>query len=134
MISRQCTPSPAAHLKAGAANDGASNGSAGHPLSASTIWKAEWVEAHEALSRLAHQRAAFDAEEGGSLLRALRSEAHRHLGYGSFFEYVERLFGYGPRTIDDKLRTAAALETLPVLSQSLAKATLIGRQCGSSLG
>ncbi len=90
---------------------------------------AEWVEAHEALSRLAQRRAALDAEEGPVLLRALRSGAHRHLGYGSFFEYAERLFGYLPRTTDDKLRTAEALESLPELSRALAE----GRVHGSAV-
>jgi hypothetical protein len=53
-----------------------------------------WVQAHAALSRLAQQRAALDAEEGRWLLCAWRSGAHVHLGYGSFAQYVERLFGY----------------------------------------
>ena len=57
-----------------------------------------WVEAHEALSRLARSRALADAEEGRWLLAALRSAAHVHLGFGSFGEYVERLFGYKPRS------------------------------------
>ena len=62
-----------------------------------------WVEAHEALSRLARQRAALDEEEGRWLLRALRSAAHEHLGFGSFCQYIERLFGYKPRTTQEKL-------------------------------
>jgi hypothetical protein len=57
----------------------------------------DWVRAHEALSRLAKERAAADAEEGRWLLCALRSAAHVHLGFGSFAEYVERLFGYTGR-------------------------------------
>jgi hypothetical protein len=46
------------------------------------------------------------------------------LGYGSFGEYVERLFGYSPRTTYDKLRTAEALETLPELDHALTKGEL----------
>jgi hypothetical protein len=45
--------------------------------------KSEWVRAHEALSLLARERAAADAEEGRWFLAALRSAAHVHLGYGS---------------------------------------------------
>jgi hypothetical protein len=45
-----------------------------------------WFSAHEALSRLAQERAAADAEEGRCLLAALRSAAHAHLGFGSFGE------------------------------------------------
>jgi hypothetical protein len=52
-----------------------------------------WQVAHEALSRLARERAAADAEEGRWLLAAQRAAVHVHLGYGSFGEYVERMFG-----------------------------------------
>jgi HNH endonuclease len=79
-----------------------------------------WVEAHAALSRLAQQRAALDAEEGRWLLCALRSAAHVHLGFGSFSQYVERLFGYRPRTTQEKLRVAEALEILPIVAGALA--------------
>jgi hypothetical protein len=79
----------------------------------------EWVRAHEALSRLAKERAAVDAEEGRGLLAALRSAAHVHLGFGSFAEYVERLLGYKPRSTQEKLRVAEALEGLPVIAQAL---------------
>src|SRR3954447_24740854 len=78
----------------------------------------DWVRAHEALSRLARERAAADAEEGRWLLAALRSAAHVHLGYGSFGEYVERLFGYKPRSTQEKLRVAEALEELPAVAQA----------------
>ena len=84
----------------------------------------QWVAAHEALTRLARRRAELDGLEGPALLRALRAGVHRHLGLGSFAEYVERLFGYGRRTLDDKLRTAEALEELPVLTRSLREGTV----------
>jgi len=80
---------------------------------------ADWLMAHEALSRLARQRAAADAEEGRWLLAAQRAAAHVHLGFGSFVEYVERLFGYKPRSTHEKLRVAAALESLPALARVL---------------
>jgi len=78
-----------------------------------------WVEAHEALKRLARQRAVLDAEEGRWLLQALRLAAHVHLGIGSFCQYVELLFGYKPRTTQEKLRVAEALEGLPRLKGAL---------------
>src|SRR5205809_6737699 len=81
--------------------------------------KSEWVRAHEALSRLARERATADAEEGRCLLAALRSAAHAHLGFGSFGEYVERLFGYKRRSTQEKLRVAQALEALPAVAQAL---------------
>jgi hypothetical protein len=58
-------------------------------------------------------------EEGRWLLCAWRSVAHVHLGYGSFAQYIERLFGYKPRTTQEKLRVAEALETLPRLAHAL---------------
>src|SRR6187200_737242 len=84
----------------------------------------EWVHAHAVLSRLAHQRAAADAEEGQWLLCALRSAAHVHLGYGSFAEYVERLFGYKPRSTHEKVRVAEALEELPSTQAALSAGQL----------
>jgi hypothetical protein len=79
----------------------------------------DWVRAHELLSALARERANLEGREALALLRALRAGVHRHLGFGSFAEYVERLFGYGARTTEDKLRTAEALEGLPVLERAL---------------
>jgi hypothetical protein len=79
----------------------------------------EWMRAHRALSSLAHKRAAADAKEGRWLLAALRSAAHAHMGFASFAEYVERLFGYNPRATQEKLRVAEALERLPTLAAAL---------------
>jgi len=78
-----------------------------------------WLVAHHALSRLARDRAAADAEEGRWLLAALRSATHVHLGFASFSEYIERSFGYKPRSTQEKLRVAEALEELPVLTEAL---------------
>src|SRR5882672_3452691 len=78
-----------------------------------------WQEAHRELSRLASTRAALDWEEGCWLLRALRSKVDRHLGFGSFREYIERLFGYKPRWTEERIRVAQALERLPEMTQAL---------------
>jgi hypothetical protein len=80
---------------------------------------ADWARAHEALLQLAGERSELEGREGRALLRAMRSRVHLHLGYGSFGEYIERLFGYSPRTTFDKLRTAEALEGLPELDHAL---------------
>lgn len=80
-----------------------------------------WQVAHAVLSRLARERAAADAEEGRWLLAARRSAVHVHLGFGSFSEYVERLFGYQPRSTQEKLRVAEALEMVPALTQALSE-------------
>ena len=81
--------------------------------------KAGWELAHAALVELARERAELDFQEGSWLLVARRTSAHRELGYGSFTEYVERLFGYAPRVTHEKLRVAEALESLPELSREL---------------
>jgi hypothetical protein len=83
-----------------------------------------WQVAHEALSRLARARAAADAEEGRWLLAAQRAAVHVHLGYASFAEYIERLFGYKPRSSQEKLRVAEALEGLPALAHALSSGEL----------
>jgi hypothetical protein len=58
------------------------------------------------------------------MLRALREDVHRHLGYGAFAEYSDRHLGYGHRTTQDKLRTAEALERLPELARALGEGRL----------
>src|SRR5689334_11467046 len=78
-----------------------------------------WRRAHEELIRLAATRAGLDFEEGRWLLRAERAGAHLRLGYGSFREYAERLFGYSARLVQEKLRVAEALEGLPMLAREL---------------
>ncbi|MDF3067883.1 MAG: hypothetical protein K0R38_3484 [Polyangiaceae bacterium] len=81
--------------------------------------KVPWQVTHEALEAHARKRGELDFEEGGLLLAARRAHVHRHFGYGSFTEYVERLLGYAPRVTHDKLRVAEALERLPELSREL---------------
>jgi hypothetical protein len=76
------------------------------------IQRGDWLQAHEALVRLAASRAGLDFEEGQRLRAALLAQAHVPLGYGSFVEYIERLFGYSPRLTYEKLRVAEALEQL----------------------
>jgi len=88
-------------------------------LALSTNDAGDWKQAHAALTRLARERAALDAEEGRWLLRAVRSSAHVHLGFASFAQYIERMFGYRPRTTQEKLRVAEALEALPRLGLAL---------------
>jgi len=91
----------------------------GHGASALSTDGCDWTQVHAALSRLARERAALDAEEGRWLLCAFRTAVHLHLGHGSFTQYIERMFGYRPRTTQEKLRVAEALETLPALGRAL---------------
>jgi hypothetical protein len=84
----------------------------------------EWGRVHAALTRLAAQKARADAEEGRWLLAAWRAAVHVHVGCANFAEYVERLLGYQPRSTQEKLRVATALEELPELAQALTSGTL----------
>jgi len=90
---------------------------------------ADWQRAHAELGRLARLRAGLDAEEARWLLLAWREKVHARLGYGSFGEYVGRLFGYGARLVQEKLRVAEALERLPELASALE----LGQVCWSAL-
>jgi hypothetical protein len=80
---------------------------------------ASWLQTHEELVRLATERAGLDFEEGRWLLQAHRSAVHLRFGYAAFYEYIEHLFGYGPRLTQEKLRVAAALEELPETAEKL---------------
>ncbi len=80
------------------------------PASSARPASIDWQRAHAELTTLARTRAGLDAAEGRWLLTAFRLGCHARLGYGSFREYVGRLFGYDGRLIREKLRVAEALE------------------------
>jgi len=80
----------------------------------------DWREADRQLRRLAARRGEVDAEEARWMLAAERAAVHRHLGFGSFAEYVERILGYAPRTTRERLRVAEALDRLPATRDALA--------------
>jgi hypothetical protein len=84
-----------------------------------TVRESSWLQVHEHLVMLARKRAGLDWEEGEYLLRAFDSSLHVRLGYGSFVEYVERLFGHSPRLTMEKIRVAKALADLPEMSREL---------------
>jgi len=79
----------------------------------------DWQHIHAQLSGLAKTRAHLDWEEGTWLVRAVRCAVHVRLGYASFAEYIERLFGYRPRWTEERVRVAEALGHLPELAQAL---------------
>src|SRR5688572_22914889 len=88
------------------------------PIAAEVLGTSDWVQAHEAVLGVARERAGLERREGVCLLRALREDVHRHLGYGAFAEYTDRHLGYSHRTTESKLRTAEALEALPELARA----------------
>ena len=78
-----------------------------------------WREVDTQLRRLAAHRCALDAAEAHWLRLAKRAEIHRHVGLGSFVEYLERTLGYRPRTALERIRVAEALASLPRLGEAL---------------
>src|SRR5262245_15784885 len=84
----------------------------------------DWQGVHHRLTSLAKDRAELDEEQGRLLLAALRAGVHGKLGFGSFVEYVERLFGCGPREAAERLRVARALEELPATAEKLREGEL----------
>ncbi|MBL8627025.1 MAG: hypothetical protein JNK64_37395, partial [Myxococcales bacterium] len=79
----------------------------------------DWREVDRTLRGLARRRAALDVEEAEWLRRARAVGVHRQLGYGSFFEYVERVLGYAPAVARERLRVADALMALPKLRAAM---------------
>jgi hypothetical protein len=71
------------------------------------------------LRRLAKQRAGLDAEEARWLRRAEEQSSWRALGYVHALEYLEEVFGYAPRTAQEKLRVAKELGELTALEGEL---------------
>jgi hypothetical protein len=84
----------------------------------------DWKRAHAELVRIGKQRGELDREEGRWLLIALRAGAHRRMGFGTFTEYVERVLGHGPRTTEEKVRVAEALERMPQIGLALEEGLL----------
>ncbi|HZO12999.1 MAG TPA: HNH endonuclease signature motif containing protein, partial [Polyangiaceae bacterium] len=89
-----------------------------------TVQRPAWQEIHQRVVRVAGAKAALDEEQGRLMLEALRAEVHSYLGYATFVEYMERLFGLGPRETEDRLRVARALEALPLMAGALRRAQL----------
>jgi hypothetical protein len=83
-----------------------------------------WQRAHEELARIAETRARLDCEEAHWLVVAAREGTHAKLGYASFVEYIERLFGYSPRFTLERLRVAESLERLPKTADALSQGLL----------
>jgi hypothetical protein len=72
------------------------------------------------LRRIAKQRAGLDTEQARWLRRAEEQDSWRALGYVHALEYLEEVFGYAPRTAQEKLRVAKELGDLPTLEAELA--------------
>lgn len=82
--------------------------------------EADWRTADRTLRRLAARRAALDEAEARWLLIARRAQVHRHCGFATFLEYVERVLGHAPHAARERLRVAESLVALPVTRSAMA--------------
>jgi hypothetical protein len=97
--------------------DGAAERGAG--ATAVVVGGGDWRELDRTLRRLARRRAADDVEEAACLRRARAEGLHRHFGYASFYEYAERVLGYTPGVVRERMRVADALVGLPKLCAAM---------------
>jgi hypothetical protein len=80
-----------------------------------------WMDVHHRLTELAADQAGLDYEIGTWLLMARDLGVHRRLGYGSFDEYVKKLFGRAIGSVKERLRVAEGLNDLPQMGEALKK-------------
>jgi hypothetical protein len=81
-------------------------------------------EIDRALRRIAKLRSGLDAEEARWLRRAQEQNIWPRLGYVHALEYLEDVFGYAPRTAQERMRVAGELGSLPTLEAALEDGTL----------
>src|SRR4051812_16890001 len=81
---------------------------------------ADWKLVDGTLRGLALAKAQLDSEIGHWLLAAQRTKPWEKCGIRSLYEYFERIFGWTPHTIAERLRTATELRGLPELAAELA--------------
>ncbi len=98
--------------------DGSASG-AGCGEGGSTAGRGDWRALDRRLRRLARRRAADDVEEAACLRRARAEGLHRRFGYASFYEYAERVLGYTPGVVRERMRVADALVGLPKLRAAM---------------
>lgn len=99
-------------------------GSASETSGAATHVSRDWRAIDRDMRSVAARRAQLDVAEARLLLEAKRAELHKHLGYGSFAEYLERVAGYAPNTGRDRVRVAEELEALPAIAAAWAEGRL----------
>ena len=98
--------------------DGSTSG-AGYGEGGSTAGRGDWRALDRRLRRLARRRSADDVEEAACLRRARAEGLHRRFGYASFYEYAERVLGYTPGVVRERMRVADALVGLPKLRAAM---------------
>ena len=83
-----------------------------------------WQAVDRALRGIAKRKASMDAEEAYWLREAEACQLWKQLGMVSALDYMERVFGYGPRAAQERLRVARAIGGLPKLAGALARGAL----------
>src|SRR5450755_2193372 len=74
-----------------------------------------WQEIDRDLRTIAKRQRALDADEAALLCIAKRVRIWEELGKASLLEYLEDIFGYGPKVAYERVRVALALEEMPEL-------------------
>ncbi|MDX2091227.1 MAG: DUF222 domain-containing protein [Kofleriaceae bacterium] len=83
-----------------------------------------WKRIDRSLRRIARRRAALDAEEANWLREAERVQIWEPLGMVNMSDYLERVLGYAPRTAQQRMQVARALEQLPEITEALSTGEL----------
>ena len=78
-----------------------------------------WQEIDRDLRMIAKRQRALDADEVALLCIAERVRIWEELGKASLLEYLEDIFGYGPKAAYERIRVARALEQMPELYEAL---------------
>jgi hypothetical protein len=84
----------------------------------------EWQVIDRSLRRNARWRAAIDADDARLLREAERVQIWKPLGMVDMTDYLERVLGWGPRTAQQRMQVARALEHLPVITDALSTGEL----------
>ena len=85
-----------------------------------TTGAVDWRQIDRALRRIARSEGRLEAEKGRWMLAARDAAVHQRFGYATFAEYIEHVFGYGPRDTRDRVRVAEALADLPRTAEAFA--------------
>ncbi|MEO8842313.1 MAG: HNH endonuclease [Kofleriaceae bacterium] len=83
-----------------------------------------WRELDRELRSIAKRQRALDAEEAALLCVVARQQVWRQFGCATMLEYLEMVFGYGPKVGHERVRVAMAIEALPELREALASGAL----------
>ena len=89
-----------------------------------TAWDPEWRALHRRLCAYAKHRRALDAAEAFDPVRAEQLKLYAFHACATHDEYMERILGYGPHAVRERMRVARALVGLPETTAALARGEL----------